>query len=112
MSASNTYAFNSCCDICGATPCVWPPFCQTCRNVDQALSRERPKSAPLPTPEQNLQAFATRARKEASEWRAGAARKADAVDRSYDFGLALGLGSEITTDELQSVLAAAFRESQ
>ena len=101
------------CDTCGSFPCVYPPFCKTCRALDLRRGYKPPSLTA------DLKTFAARAAELANQWRARAIQKADAVDKAYNFALALGLHYRLAqnsveflqnkpTDTIQRILAAAF----
>ena len=73
------------CDTCGDDPCTYPPFCRTCRAADTFVA------PPKPTKVGDLICLAERARQLADLWIAGAMSKIEAVDRAYNFAVALGL---------------------
>jgi hypothetical protein len=73
----------------------------------------------LPSVAADLKSFAGRAAELADQWRAGVIEKADAIDRAFNYALALGLHYRLAqnsqeflqnkpTDIIQRVLAAAF----
>jgi hypothetical protein len=101
------------CDTCGSIPCIYPSFCEACRAADLRLGYKAPSVAA------DLKSFAIRADELAKQWSQGSIRKADAVDKAFNFALALGLhyrlaknAGEFMQDKpvliIQRVLAAAF----
>jgi hypothetical protein len=111
LAISSSYCFT-----CGGDPCILPSFCDACRLVD-FRNRQRLQSRP----KGDLKAVALRANNLASFWTNGQMPEVDAVDKSYDFAVALGLllydgptyeQAELLynsrVDAIQHVLAAAF----
>ena len=102
--------FYAYCDTCGALPCSYPPFCRACRAADQ-----KRKTFKISAIDADLKSFAARAAELAGEWRSGAIGKADAVDRAYNFAVALGLHYRLDRGDrrrpegiIQQVLSTAF----
>jgi len=104
------------CDTCGGFPCIYPPFCKASRAADMRRGHKPPSLVA------DLKAFAARAAELANQWRAGRIDKADAVDKAYNFALALGLHyrgansadflKDRPTDTIQQLLASAFATSE
>jgi hypothetical protein len=102
--------FYAYCDTCGGLPCIYPPFCRACRAADQKRNTFK-----ISAVDADLKSFATRAAELAGEWCSGTIGKADAVDRAYNFSVALGLHYRLDRgdrrrpeDIIQRVLSAAF----
>jgi hypothetical protein len=102
--------FYAYCDTCGALPCIYPPFCRACRAADQKRNTFKRSAV-----DADLKSLAARAAELASAWRSGAIGKADAVDRAYNFAVALGLHYRLDRGDsrrpeiiIQRVLSAAF----
>jgi hypothetical protein len=109
---SPTYCFT-----CGGDPCILPSFCDACRAADYRNYR-------AVTQADRLTWFAERTNELASQWQAGHMLKADAVERAYNFAVAIGLllfdgpileQAEATyaadVEMVQRILAAAFASS-
>lgn len=111
------------CDTCGGDPCGYPPFCGSCRVADAFVA------PPKPTKASDLIRLAERARELADLWTAGAMSKIDAVDRAYNFAVALGLCRDsgnsddfaeakhgrprkFDDDTVQRILVAAFADQR
>lgn len=101
------------CDTCGSAPCILPSFCAACRAADLRRGYR------VPTLEIDFKHLAQRAFELAQKWRSGLLGKIEAVDRSYDFAIALGLHYRLARSAedfqrcmpemvIQRVLAAAF----
>ena len=98
---------------CGSFPCGYPSFCEACRAADLRLGYKPPSL------EADLKSFARRAAALAEQWRQGSTPKADAVDKAFNYALALGLHYRLANDAaqfmqdkpldvIQRLLAAAF----
>jgi hypothetical protein len=101
------------CDTCGSIPCILPSFCEAGRAADLRLGYK------APSVEDDPKSFAQRAAELADQWCQGGISKAVAVDKAFNFALALGLhyrlaknAGEFMQDKpvliIQRVLAVAF----
>jgi hypothetical protein len=102
--------FYAYCDTCGALPCIYPAFCNACRAADQKRNTFK-----ISAVDADLKSFAARAAELAGKWRSDVIGKADAVDRAYNFAVALGLHYRLDKgdkrrpeDIIQQVLSTAF----
>jgi hypothetical protein len=102
--------FYAYCDTCGALPCIYPAFCSACRAADQKRNTFK-----ISAVDADLKSFAARSAELAGEWCSDSIGKADAVDRAYNFAIALGLHYRLDRgdrrrpeDIIQQVLSTAF----